>query len=90
MYTYKASEPFWKHFHALPPEQKENARAAWELFKKDPFDPALGTHQINKLSSRHKTTVWAVRIEGDLRVVFKILGGNQVYTIDIGTHDVYR
>ena len=59
------------------------------LFKNDPFHPSLGTHKINRLTSLHKSTVYGVVIEGNLRVVFKIVG-NEVFTIDIGSHDVYR
>ena len=89
MYTYTASETFWTAFYALSSEQKKSVRQKWEILKVDPFDPRLGTHRINRLSSLHKATVYSVRIEGDLRAVFKIVG-SQVHTIDLGTHDIYK
>ena len=89
MYTFRASENFWTAFYALSPQQKESAREKWKLFKVDPFDPRLGTHRIHRLSAVHRTTVYSVRIEGDLRVVFKMIGA-EVFTIDMGTHDIYK
>jgi hypothetical protein len=60
------------------------------VFKRNPFDSSLGTHKINWLTALHRTTVYGVVIEGNLRVVFKIVNGNEVQPIDIGTHDVYK
>jgi len=88
-YKFQATEIFWKNFYALSSEQKESTRSAWTIFKADPFDPRLKTHQIHSLSGRAKKTVWSVRIEGDLRVVF-VTDDNIVTTLDIGTHSVYK
>jgi hypothetical protein len=89
MYIFSASEAFWRNFYALRPEQKEKVREKWKIFKSDPFAPSLGTHKINRLSSLNRTTVYAVVVEGDLRVVFLIRNGTEVFTIDIGTHAIY-
>lgn len=86
---YKATEEFWKKFYALPPAQKASVRAAFELFKKDPFDPRLGTHKIHLLSVRAGYAVYSVVIEANLRVLF-CRQGESVITLDIGTHDLYR
>ena len=88
-YRYRASEVFWKGFHALPASQKESVRAAWAIFKENPFDPRLGTHKIHRLSAALKRTVHAVAIERDLRVVF-FIEGYIVFTFGIGSHDIYR
>ena len=88
-YQYRAAEAFWKSFYALSASQKESVRAAWAIFKVNPFDPRLGTHKIHRLSAAFKKTVHAVVIEGDLRVVF-YLEGDVVFTFGIGTHDIYR
>jgi hypothetical protein len=85
---FKASEAFWKSFNALSSSQKESVRHAWKRFKLDPFHPSLGTHRIHRLSALHKTTVYSVVIEGNLRVVFK-MSGDVVFTIDVGTHALY-
>lgn len=85
MYTYIASEAFY----ALRPEQKASVREKWEIFKIDPFDTRLGTHRIARLSALYGSTVYSVKIEANLRVVFTIIA-NEVQTIDIGTHDIYK
>ena len=90
MLEFKASETFWKAFYALDARTKELVRQKWATFKLDPFDPSLGTHKIIRLTALHGTTVYSVVLAGDLRVVFKIVNGNQVYTIDIGTHGIYK
>jgi hypothetical protein len=87
--TFKASGTFWKRFYDLPADQKESARKKWEVFKQDPFDPSLGTHKINRLSALLGKTVYGVEIEADLRVTF-YRTGDQINTITIGTHEIYK
>jgi hypothetical protein len=89
IYRFRAAEQFWKSFYGLPSHQKTSARQAWVIFKNDPFDSRLRTHRIYSLSALYKRTIYAVVIEGDLRSVF-YLEGNTVFTVDIGSHDVYR
>jgi mRNA-degrading endonuclease YafQ of YafQ-DinJ toxin-antitoxin module len=89
MYRYKPTEAFWASFHRLTDGQKESTRRAWEIFKRDPFDPRLRTHKIHGLSAHYGRTIYAVEIEVDLRVVL-FLDGDVVVTVDIGTHDIYR
>lgn len=88
-YRYKAAPKFWRNFKKLTPAQRETVRAVWQIFKRDPFDPRLRAHKIHRLSAAHGKTVYAVEVEHDLRAVFYIEGGT-VFTLDIGTHDVYR
>ena len=90
MFEYKASEAFWKVFYDLPAEQKEAVREKWKVFKINPFDASLRAHKINRLTSLHGTTVYGIHIEGNLIVTFKIVNGNRIMTIDIGTHAVYK
>ena len=87
--TFKATENFWRNFYALSPEQKEHVREKWQIFKLNPFDWRLGTHQIHSLSARMKKTVWAVVIEYDLRATF-VIDDDVVTTIDLGPHRIYR
>lgn len=88
-YKFKATPQFWKRFYALSPASKEAVRAAWRVFKLDPFAPGLGTHKIHGLSARSGTTVYSVVLAPDLRAVFHIIG-DTVWTLDIGTHALYR
>jgi Txe/YoeB family toxin of Txe-Axe toxin-antitoxin module len=88
-YRFRATEDFWESFYALPSDQKASVRRVWEMFKADPFDPRLGTHKIHRLSAHYKTTIYAVRVEADLRVVF-FIKGDEVWTLEVGTHDLYK
>lgn len=89
MYRYEAAPAFWRSYRKLTLTQQNLARQAWQIFKRDPFHPRLGAHKIYSLSARAKETVYSVIVDGDLRVVF-VLRGNVVYTLDIGTHALYR
>ncbi|MSU48361.1 MAG: hypothetical protein EXS37_04585 [Opitutus sp.] len=64
-------------------------RAAWSIFKLDPFDPRLGTHKIHRLSARYRMNVYSILIEADLRAVCYIQE-DLVVTVDLGTHDLYK
>lgn len=88
-YRFRATETFWENLYDLSPAQKETARQAWLIFKHDPFDPRLRAHKIHRLSALLRRTVYAVKVEGDLRVVF-YLEGDQVVSFNVGTHDLYR
>jgi len=88
-YRFGAAEAFWKKFYRLSPAQKESVRQKWSFFKIDPFDSRLGTHRISKLSSQYNRTIYSVVIEADLRAIF-YLEGDKVWTVDIGTHALYK
>jgi mRNA-degrading endonuclease YafQ of YafQ-DinJ toxin-antitoxin module len=88
-YRFSASRAFWRSFAKLPTQQRQKAREAFLIFKRDPFDPRLRSHKIHKLSARYGRIVYAAEIEADLRVAFYIKG-DVVMTVDIGSHDVYR
>lgn len=87
--TFVATEQFWKSFYKLSPAQKESVREKWRVFQRDPFDPSLGVHKIERLSAIAKHTIRSVVIEDDLRVIFRI-DGSVITTIDVGDHDIYK
>jgi hypothetical protein len=88
-YRFRAAERFWTCFYRLSPSNKAAARNAWLIFKENPFDARLGTHKIQRLSAYYRRTIYAVKIEGDLRSTF-YLDGDTVVSLTIGTHDIYR
>jgi mRNA-degrading endonuclease YafQ of YafQ-DinJ toxin-antitoxin module len=88
-YRFKPTQRFWESFYALTPNQKDSTRRAWKIFKENPFDPRLRSHKIHKLSARYGRTIYAAKIEADLRVVFYV-EGDVVVTMDIGSHELYR
>ena len=88
-YRFRASRAFWRSFGKLSVEQQRKAREAFLIFKRNPFDPRLRSHKIRKLSARYARTIYAAEIEADLRVVF-YTEGDDVITVDIGSHQIYR
>jgi hypothetical protein len=87
--NFKRTPAFRKAFIRLGPAEQRAAVAAFKIFKNNPFDPQLRTHMIKKLSARWRRTIYAVDILGDLRAVF-YTDGETVYSVDIGTHDIYK
>jgi hypothetical protein len=51
--------------------------------------PLASSAQTRYFSPRFNRTIYAVNIEGDLRVVF-FIKDDLVVTVDIGTHDIYK
>jgi hypothetical protein len=49
----------------------------------------LRTHKIQRLSANYGRTIYAIEIEGDLRLLF-YLDGETVVSLVIGTHDLYK
>lgn len=88
-YKYKAVPTFWKAYHKLTDKQREQADKVLRIFKEDPFHISLNTHKINVLSARAKRTIYSATIAGNLRAVFYV-EGTEVYSLDIGTHDIYK
>lgn len=88
-YRFRAAKSFRKALAKLTPSQKRNAKAAFRIFKNDPFDPRLRTHKIHRLSAAYGKTIYAVCIEDDLRAIFSI-DGDTIWSVDIGSHAIYR
>jgi len=88
-YRFRAAKSFRRALAKLPPDKKRNAKAAFLIFKKDPFDPRLCTHKIHKLSAAYGKTIYAVCVEADLRAIFYIDVAT-IWGVDIGSHAIYR
>ena len=88
-YRFRAARSFWRNWSRLSATQQEAARQAFSIFHKDPFDPRLRPHRIHRLSAYYRQTIYAVEILGDLRAAFYV-EGETVWTVDIGTHDIYK
>ena len=88
-YRFRAAKSFRRALGKLSSQQKRSAADAFKIFKQIPFDPRLRPHKIHKLSAAYGKTIHAVQIEGDLRAVF-FIEGNTVWSVDIGTHAIYR
>ena len=87
--VFKTTPQFRKALRKLSLEQKPAAKAAFQVFKQNPFDPRLRSHRIHRLSAIMRRTVYAAVIAGDLRAAFYV-EGDTVVSFNIGTHDIYR
>ena len=88
-YRYRATPQFWRSCARLTESQQASARRVLLIFKENPFDPRLRTHNVASLSARFGRTIYSVWIEGNLRTVF-YLEGSDCISVDIGTHAIYR
>jgi len=86
--VFRATPQFHRSFDALSPDEQRAAKAAFKVFKINPFDPSLKTHKINRLTSLARRAIYSVIILPNLRALF-YLDGNRVVTLDIGTHEIY-
>jgi mRNA-degrading endonuclease YafQ of YafQ-DinJ toxin-antitoxin module len=89
IYRFRAAKSFRRALAKLTPDQRRSALAAFEIFKRNPFDPRLRVHKIHKLSAAYGKTMHAAFVEADLRAIF-YLEGNTIWSVDIGTHAIYR
>ena len=80
------SPKFEKNYQRLPKRIKEKAKEKELIFRKDSFDPRLGTH---KLSGKDKGC-WAFWITDSYRIKFIFLSAGEILFLDIGTHDIYK
>ena len=88
-YRFRAAKSFWRSWSKLSLEQQQQARQAFMIFKQNPFDPRLRAHKIHRLCAHYGRTIYAVDIAGGLRAAF-YLEGETVWSVSIGTHDVYK
>ncbi len=88
-YRFQATRTFWRAHGKLTAHQQQSTRAAFLLFRRDPFHPRLRPHKIQKLSARYGRVIYAVEIEANLRAVF-YTDGDLIVTLDIGSHEIYR
>ena len=88
-YRFAATPSFRKALSRLNRTQKMSAKKAFQIFKRDPFDARLRTHKIHRLSAKLGRTIYAVRVEEDLRALFYI-EKDTIVSIDVGDHRLYR
>ena len=91
MFSVTTSEQFLRQarkFFKKHPDLKPRFASVFEALKQDPFQPALGLHQLSgKLSGCH-----AVRLTYSYRITLTVMiTDKEIILLDIGSHDeVYR
>ena len=71
-FVFKTTPAFRTALRKLTPRQKGSARTAFGIFKENPFDARLRTHEIHGLSAKLRRTIYSVSVESDLRAIFYI------------------
>jgi hypothetical protein len=78
------SRRFNKLLAQLPLQAQEQARKAYQLFKRDPYHPSLHFKRIDS-----QVPLYSVRIGAHYRAVGELEGDTIIWTW-IGTHEEYN
>lgn len=76
------SERFKKRFKKLPKKIQDKFEQRLEIFDVDPAAAILKAHPLKG----HLAGYRAFSVTGDYRVIFRIVDGDSVKLVDIGTH----
>lgn len=79
----KVRPAFWRAYDRLASPVKTRARAAYQLFERDPNHPSL---RFKKLQG--SSNIWSVRIGEQYRAV-GVRSGDTIEWIWIGTHNEF-
>jgi hypothetical protein len=78
--NHRATPRFWQAYHALPPEVRELADAAYALLKRDPRHPSLHFKKVGRF--------WSARVGAHHRAL-AVQEAEAVVWFWIGRHDEY-
>ncbi len=80
------SVEFAKSYRKLPEEIKERAEEKEKIFRKDPFDKRLSTHNLKgKLKG-----LYSFSIDRNYRIVFEFDESRNAIFHIAGNHDIYK
>jgi len=85
MIRYRASEKYYRNLKKLleeSPELGEEIERCIGWFSKNPDDTRLVNHRLRKRMQGR----WAFSITGDIRIVYRWIGKNEVRFLAIGGH----
>lgn len=77
---------FKKAFQNLPKINQELVRNREKIFRRDPFDPVLETHELRN----EWTGYMAFSITEDLRIIFKMTKNGEIIFYNVGPHTIYK
>lgn len=81
------SSKFTKSSKRLSERVKTKAKEKTEIFRNNPFDSRLETHQLH---GKYKG-FWAFSIDKNYRIMFDFGASmNEVVFINVGTHEIYK
>ncbi|HCS78133.1 TPA: hypothetical protein DIV55_00125 [Patescibacteria group bacterium] len=79
------SPNFSRKFYRLTKKDRrlsKNIDRKIAIFKKNPNHPSLRLHKLSGLKER-----WSISVDMGLRIIFEHIKIDEVYFIDIGSHD---
>lgn len=80
------SSKFEKEYKRLSIDIKNLAEKKEKLFRENPHNPILKTHQLTgKLK-----TYWSFSINYQYRIIFEFISNSEVWFHSVGTHEIYR
>ena len=80
----RTTRAFWKHFDALPPDVRDQAKKAFRLWRQDTSHPGLQFKRIHSSEQIH-----AVRVSGGYRAL-GLRDGDTVTWFWVGSHAAYE
>jgi Txe/YoeB family toxin of Txe-Axe toxin-antitoxin module len=90
IYKFTRSTAFHRAFNKLSHQRQEQATKIFkDIFQKNPFDPILGVHKINRLSDKCRKTIYTAQLDGNFRMLFA-MDDQRITCLDIGTHQIYK
>jgi len=79
----RTTKQFWELYQALPPEVRERADKAYELWRSDPDNPGLQFKRVDP-----ENPIYSVRIGRNYRAL-GVLRRDTITWFWIGKHEVY-
>lgn len=73
---------FEKAFSKLPDNIQRKFKEQLTVFEHDPFHPTLRNHRLSGKYKGHRS----INVSGDIRVIYTLVGEDNYWFIDIGTH----
>jgi mRNA-degrading endonuclease YafQ of YafQ-DinJ toxin-antitoxin module len=80
------SSKFRREYKKLSPALKLVAETKEEIFRKDPYDPRLKTHQL----TGSLKGFCAFSIDSKTRIIFEFKSKPVVWFHSAGSHDIYK
>lgn len=66
--------------------KKKSIEKSILIFQSNPINPKLKTHKLTGQLEGY----WSFSVDFHLRIIFRFVGKNTVFFLDIGTHEVYQ
>lgn len=80
------SSKFEKEYKRLPISVKKLAEKKEKLFRENPYNPTLKSHQL----SGQLKSYWSFSINYQYRIIFEFINNKEIWFHSVGTHEIYK